>query len=219
MAGVSSVEATAPSTLAGALRARRAAMVVGEVEAVALELFQKRGLDDVTVEEIAAAAHLSPRTFYRYFRTKDDVLQVRIDRRSEALAEALDRRPADEPPLQSVRKALEEAVGAEDTDLVRRWCDVVAGTPSLLRGVLGGIHLKSNRTIAAFLGRRLDMAPDDLVPTMLAAAVAGVIQAAQTQWYVVGGDLPGRLSAGLAVLERAVGADPSTWTLGVGAGL
>ncbi|MHB1583183.1 MAG: TetR family transcriptional regulator [Acidimicrobiales bacterium] len=209
---MSSVEAAAPSTLSDELRARRAAMVVGEVEAVALRLFEKRTLDDVTVEEIATAAHISPRTFYRYFRTKDDVLQVRIDRRSEALAAALERRPADEPPLQSVREALEEVVGAEDTDLVRRWCDVVAGTPSLLRGVLGGIHLKSNRTIAVFLGRRLGMAAEDLVPTMLAAAVAGVVQAAQTRWYVEGGDLATAMSAGLAVLERAVGGDPATWS-------
>jgi hypothetical protein len=53
VAGVSNVEATAPSTLAGKLRARRAAMAVGEVAAVALGLFDQRGADDATVGEIA----------------------------------------------------------------------------------------------------------------------------------------------------------------------
>jgi len=59
VAGVSRVETTAPPTLAGALRARRAAMVVGEVAAVALGLFDQRGAEDATVGEIATGADRS----------------------------------------------------------------------------------------------------------------------------------------------------------------
>ncbi len=201
-------------SLAREIRAKRSAMMSAEVEAVALRLFHERGIGEVTVDEIASTAHISPRTFYRYFGTKDDVMQVRIDRRSEALRVALSRRPADEPPLQSLRLALEEAVSAEDPDLIWRWSDIVSHTPSLMKSVLGGIQLKSNRVVAEFLGERLGTPADALVPTMLAAAVAGVIQAAQTQWYLRGGDLTTRLSEGLAVLERAIGADPATWSEG-----
>jgi len=49
------------------------------------------------------------------------------------------------------------------------------------------------------------------VPTMLAAAAGGVIQAAQTRWYFQGGDLPTALSDALDVLERGVGTDPRMW--------
>jgi AcrR family transcriptional regulator len=188
-------------------------MMISELEAVAMRLFEQRGFD-VTVEEIASEAQISVRTFYRYFPAKDDVLQLRIEKRSERLRAALSTRPADEPPLHSLRLALEEVVSAEDPELVRRWTVVVAATPSVLRGVLGGIQLKSHRVIAGFFGARLGSPSDALVPTMLAAAVGGVIQAAQTQWFLRGGDLASAISDGLEVLERGIGADPRTWSAG-----
>jgi AcrR family transcriptional regulator len=154
------------------------------------------------------------RTFYRYFPTKEDVLQLQIDRRSVALRAALSARPADEPPLHSLRVALEEVVSAEDTALLRRWIAVIAASPSVLKGVLGGIQLKGHRVIAEFFGVRLGMPSDALVPTMLSAAAGGVIQAAQTHWYFRDGDLATAISEGLDVLERGIGTDPTTWSAG-----
>ena len=197
-------------SLAGQVRAKRSEMMVSELEAVALRLFQQRGFD-VTVEEIATEAQISVRTFYRYFPAKDDVLQVQIDRRSAALRAALDARPVDEPPLHSLRVALTEVVAAEDQQRLRGWMTVIQATPSVLKGVVGGIQLKSYRVMAEFLGARLGVASDALVPTMLAAAVGGVIQAAQTQWYFRGGDLATAISEGIAVLETGIGTDPRTW--------
>ena len=105
-----------------------------------------------------------------------------------------------------------EVVSAEDPVLRLRWTSVVAATPSVLPGVLGGIQLKSLRTMADFLGARLDLASDSLVPTMLAAAVGGVIQAASTQWFVHGGDLGTMIADGIQVLERGIGSDPQAWS-------
>jgi AcrR family transcriptional regulator len=191
-------------SLALQLREKRSAMMASELEAVALRLFDARGFGEVTVEEIASDAHISVRTFYRYFPSKEDVLQLQIDRRSEALRAALVARPADEPPLHSLRLALEEVVAAEDTELLRRWIAVIAATPGVVKGVLGGIQLKGQRVIADFFGARLGLPGDDLVPTMLAAAAGGVIQASQTRWYFQGGDLATALSQGLDVLERGL---------------
>jgi AcrR family transcriptional regulator len=191
-------------SLALQMREKRSEMMASELEAVALRLFEERGFGDVTVEEIASEAHISARTFYRYFPSKEDVLQLQIDRRSEALRTALSARPDDEPPLHSLRLALEEVAAAEDTALLRRWIAVIAATPSVLKGVLGGIQLKGQRVIAEFFGDRLSLPSDDLVPTMLAAAAGGVIQASQTRWYFQGGDLATALSAGLDVLERGL---------------
>ena len=201
----------APQSLARQLRVKRSEMMLLELEAVALRCFEQHGFD-VTIEVVAAEAQISVRTFYRYFPTKDDVLQVRIDRRTAALRAELAARPADEPLLQSLRAALEEVVSAEDPELVRRWTDVIAATPSVLRGVVGGIQLKGHQAIAEFFGIRLGVPSDALVPTMLAAAVGGVIQAAQTRWYFHGGDLAASISEGLAVLENGIGTDPRTWS-------
>jgi AcrR family transcriptional regulator len=201
----------ATESLAQQLREKRSEMMVAELEAVALRCFERRGFD-ITVEEIASEAQISVRTFYRYFPTKEDVLQVYIDRRSKRLRAALAARPAGEPPLHSLRLALDEVVSTEDPDLVRRWIAVIAATPSVIRGVLGGIQLKSHRVIEEFFGTRLGVASDSLVPVMLAAAVGGVIQAAQTQWFFQGGDLATAISDGIAVLERGIGTDPKTWS-------
>jgi AcrR family transcriptional regulator len=180
-------------------------MMVSELEVVALALFAERGFSAVTVEEIAGASGISARTFYRYFATKEDVLQLRIDLRSSRLSAALAARPLVEPPLRSVRHAMEEAIAAEDEDLLRIWTTVVSATPSVLRAVVGGIQLKTHAVLAEFLGSRLGQAASALVPTTLAAAMGGVIQAVQTRWFLVGGDLATMVSEGLEVLEGAMG--------------
>ena len=191
-------------SLAQQLRARRSVMMTSEIEAAALRLFDDRGFAEVTVEEIAASARISVRTFYRYFPAKEDVLQVRIDRRNDLLRTALDERPAAEPPLHALRTALTQAVGADDLDLLRQWTGVVAATPAVLAGVVGGIQLKTHLLIAAFFGRRLDLPADALVPTMLAAAAGGVIQAAHVQRFFPGGGPANGLRESLEVLGDVV---------------
>ena len=178
--------------------------MVSELEAVALTMFERHGFAAVNVEEIAAQARISTRTFYRYFPTKEDVLQVRIRREAEALRDALAQRPADEPPLHSLRLAVERAVSAEDPVLHKRWIAVVAATPSALRAVLGGCILLLNGVLAEFFGSRLSLPADALVPTMLAAAASGIIKAAETHWILHGGNLATIASEGLGVLEEAV---------------
>jgi AcrR family transcriptional regulator len=196
------------SSLVVQLRAQRSLQMTAELEAVALALFAERGFDAVTVEEIASTARISVRTFYRYFTAKEAVFQVQLDRRTEALREALTVRPDGESPLRSVRVALETVVSAEDPDLLRRWISVIATTPHLVQSVLGGIQLKTQPVMAAFLADRLGTEPDSFEPIVLAAAVGGVIQAAQTRWFLQGGDIVALLDEGLAVLERGIGTVP-----------
>lgn len=203
---------TTPS-LAARLRAKRSEMMTSELEAIALRLFEQRGFDDVTVEDIASEAQISVRTFYRYFPSKEDVFQHQIARRSDGLRAALADRPLDEPPLHSLRVAYAEQIASEDTDLLRQWIAVIATTPGVVKAVLGGIQLNTQRVIAEFVATRLDLPSDALVPTMLAAAAQGVIQAALTHWYVRGGDLETTISESLEVLERGIGTDPKRWSL------
>jgi TetR/AcrR family transcriptional regulator, regulator of mycofactocin system len=202
----------APESLDQQLRAQRSEVMLSTLESVALELFEQRGFD-ITVDQIASETQVSARTFYRYFPTKEDVLRLRITRRSESLRAALSARPTDEPPLHSLRVAIGQVVSTEDEVLVRRWCAVIAATPSVLRGVLGGIQLKSHQLIAEFLGDRLDLPSDAVIPTMLAAAVGGIIQSAQTKWYLEGGDFAAAISEGLEVLEQTIGGDANTWSV------
>lgn len=202
---------TATESLAHQLRTKRSELMVTELESVALRLFHEEGVNGVTVDDIAAAAQISARTFYRYFATKEDVLQVQIDRRAAAVRTALAARPPEGAPLHSVRVALTEAVGSEDPARTRVWTEVVAHNPEVIQSVLGGILLKTQQAIAEFFAARLGTTSDALGPTVLSAATLGVVQAAQTQWYVNGGDLATRISESIGVLEEGIGSDPSTW--------
>jgi AcrR family transcriptional regulator len=192
----------AVESLALQMRMKRSELMIQELEAVALRLFDQRGFKDVTVDEIVSEAHTSARTFYRYFPNKEDVLQAHIDRRSTNLRAALAARPASEEPLESLRLALGEVLATEDPELVRRWIAVIIASPSLLNSVLGGIQVKIHRVIAEFLGDRLGLPSEGLVPTMMAAASGGVIQAAHVDWYLNGGDLAAKVSEAFSVLEQ-----------------
>jgi AcrR family transcriptional regulator len=188
-------------------------MVVSEIEEVALRLFDQRGFANVTVEDIAVEARISVRTFYRYVASKEEVLQLRIVRRSDVLGEELAARPEDEAPLRSLRLVLVDEFSAVDPTVLRRWITVIADNPNVMKGVVGAIQLKMQPVIAEFFGSRLGLPSDALVPTMLAAAALGVVQAAHTQWFIHEGDLATTMSESLAVLERAISTDPKTWVL------
>jgi AcrR family transcriptional regulator len=192
----------AESTMAERLRAQRAATLRSEVEKVALELFVDRGFDEVTVNEIAIATQISARTFYGYFPAKEDVLQVRIDIRSEALRQGLERRPTDESPLHSLRVAYTEVLAAEDPTRLRQWISVMVSKPKLARGVLGGVEQKIHPITADFLARRLDMDEEGILARAYAGTVSGIVQASLAHWFAQGGDLASQLSESLAVLEQ-----------------
>ena len=104
-------------------------------------------------------------------------------------------------------------MSTEDTELLGRWIAVVSATPSLLRSVVGGIHLKSHQMMAEFFGSRLGQPSDALTPRVLAASAGGVIQAAHTHWFLNGGDLATTISESLEVLERGIGTPGDTWDL------
>ena len=210
------VQDSAAPSLVAQLRVKRSELMVLELEAIALGLFEARGFGEVTVDEIADAAGISVRTFYRYFPTKEDVLQSRIDQRAARLRAALSARSPDEPAFQALRLAYAETVSAEDAELRRQWTSVVAATPNVLKGVLGGILLKTQRVVAEFFAARFDVPGDSLGPMMLAAAAQGVVQAAQTHWFINGGDLATTLSVGFEMLERGIDADPRAWSQTIG---
>ncbi|RFA10383.1 hypothetical protein B7R54_15095 [Subtercola boreus] len=56
-----------------------------------------QGYDGTTVDQIAAAAGMSKRTFFRYFPSKDDLVIGKYDLFADRMAEAFDERPVDEP--------------------------------------------------------------------------------------------------------------------------
>lgn len=72
---------------------------------MAVELFDARGFDEVTIDEIAEAAGISRRTFFRYFESKEDAVLPEEDELLDEFRRLLDRRPGSEPIMTTVRRA------------------------------------------------------------------------------------------------------------------
>src|SRR5262245_40216445 len=103
-------------------------MIQGE----ALRLFAEKGYSQTTVEEIAAAAAISPRTFFRYFPSKEDV--VMWDEYDPLALELLEVRPHDEPLAESLRAVIRESLDGllrNDPERLLRRVGLVVTVPEL----------------------------------------------------------------------------------------
>jgi AcrR family transcriptional regulator len=124
----------APRTTAtGGLRERKKAQTHQALRDAAIGLFSVQGFDGTTVEEIAEACDVSPRTFFRYFPTKEDVLFADSEQRCASLVAVLAAQPPGVAPLAALHAAMRAAAldyREERARLVAR-TEIVAASPSL----------------------------------------------------------------------------------------
>lgn len=92
------------------LRARKKAQTRTAIQDAALTLFERQGYAATTIAEIAAAADVSERTFFRYFPTKEDVVQ--FDRFDVSMVEAFREQPPHLGVMDAARNAIEETLAA-----------------------------------------------------------------------------------------------------------
>jgi AcrR family transcriptional regulator len=159
------------------LRERRRRRISREIERAALQLFAEKGYQDVTVEDIARAAEISERTFFRYFANKDDVLVAEERRRMDALCDLLVARDPREPAWRALHNAIIELSGRLECDEgAALWARITDQVPHL-RAKLAAHAAEVNGTvIAEHMAHRLradrsqDLLPDVMTQTMLTAS-------------------------------------------------
>jgi AcrR family transcriptional regulator len=99
----------------------------------ALRQFAENGFDQVTVEEIAADCEVSPRTFFRYFASKEDVLFAESDAHRVHLLECLAVQDPDVSPFRALESAMRMVAAdyAEQREVLRVRHRIVTSTASL----------------------------------------------------------------------------------------
>jgi len=162
-------------TAQAGLRERKKARTRASLREHALRLFREQGYQATTEEQIAAAAEVSPSTFFRYFPTKEDlVLQDDMDTR---LLEAFVRQPPELAPIPAIRAALAEAWRSftpQEWELIRESGRLSMQVPEIRARTMNEFSRVIN-VIADALGRRVGRPPDDLRVRVLAGAVMGVM--------------------------------------------
>ena len=156
------------------LRERKKARTRASLREHALRLFREHGYTATTVEQIAAAAEVSPSTFFRYFPTKEDViLQDDLDVR---IMEAFDRQPATISVIAAIRAAIREAMVSyteADMALIRETTELTRTVPEIRARAIDEFT-RSIRIMAAALAKRTGRTEDDLAVRAVSGAIIGV---------------------------------------------
>ena len=178
------------------LRERKKLATRRSLRRVALDLVAERGFVHVTVEDIAEAADVSPRTFFNYFPSKEAALFGANPERVAALRERL----VHEAPGQTALEALRVVMVGEARALAEE-LEELGGDPAFWLKRMKAAHVDPHlraaqaahlalveRVVADALAERLGADPEhDPYPVLLAGAAVGVMRATMTFWASSGG--------------------------------
>jgi TetR/AcrR family transcriptional regulator, regulator of mycofactocin system len=194
-----------PAAQAPVATGRRRITSRAELEHVAFDLFDRQGFEETTVDDIAAAARIGRRTFFRYFPSKNDIPWGDFDGELDRMRAQLKTFPAGLPLMDALRAAI--------VDFNRITRDQVPQHRRRMRLILWVPALKAHSTlrftawrqvIAEFAAERLAVPAGTLAPQAIAHAVLGVAVAAYEQWLETeDGDLSDLLDAAMRHLTAA----------------
>jgi TetR/AcrR family transcriptional regulator, regulator of mycofactocin system len=193
-------------------RGRPSGTSARELELIALRLFTDKGFDETTVEEIATAAGVSRRTFFRYFDSKSAVLWAEFDGEVEELRSAFEQVPDDLPLMEAIRQVV---VGvnryhAEDVPELRTRMNLITAVPALQASAAP--HYDAwERAVSAFAAHRLGQPADSLYALAIGRTTLAACRAAYDRWVArADNDLTVYLDLALRALGKGFALDGST---------
>jgi AcrR family transcriptional regulator len=161
------------------LRERKKLRTHRAIAGAALCLFDQRGYEETTISDIAAAAEVSPRTFFSYFPSKDDVVFAEMDERLADVRAGLAARPSGETPLGTFRRvteALLRAISAEDGEYGAIQVALIRERPSLQAMALKRLSDAEDDFVAVL--REIAPEVDDVTAVTVIGVAFGGLRAA-----------------------------------------
>jgi AcrR family transcriptional regulator len=170
------------------LRERTRRAVQAELIDVAQTLFVDQGYEATTVDQIAAAAGMSRRSFFRYFASKEALVGGKPEAMVEVFVDSLRARPLDEPLWLSLRRVFDYVVDyADDADLAQRMAvmDRIVQSSDALRGAFLERLDRAQETLADLARERADergeaWSPDDPAPRAIIGSAFACLEAARS---------------------------------------
>jgi AcrR family transcriptional regulator len=173
----------------GGLRARKKQKTRESIQRTALRLFQKQGYEETTIEQIAAAAEISPSTFFNYFPTKEDV--VLFDAYDPIAIQMFLEAPKDEPVNLVVRRVLKDLaeVFQRDEDMILARGRLFLEVPEL-RARMWEETERTQVLINQILAERTGRRPDDFELRVTARVMMAAMMEATFEWMRSNGRRP-----------------------------
>ncbi|WP_044576614.1 TetR family transcriptional regulator [Saccharopolyspora spinosa] len=163
-------------------RERKKRLTRQRIVSAAIRLFDEQGYEETTVAQVAEAADVDPKTFFNYFRTKDEVLFNELDLEFDVLLAAIRDRRAGQSPGEVLRTAVQEYAAHRRPNVPRREPAEVSAAARLalmtpaLQAKGAYLLLDLQQRIAAEL---LNAFPGELDPVTAAAMTGSVLGAIQ----------------------------------------
>lgn len=164
------------------LRDRQRAQIRADIRRAAFRLFVERGYDAVTTEEIATAAGVSPRTFFRHVPAKEELLLAPVRYGGAAIVNLLEGRPATESPDIALINAIITRTRSFEQADTEEWRQALLVVPDLLDKVT--VHRPADKERATkLIAERMGVNADaDLRPGLLVQLAFAAADFAFQQW-------------------------------------
>lgn len=164
------------------LRDRQRDQIRADIRRAAFRLFIERGYDAVTTEEIATAAGVSPRTYFRHVPAKEELLLAPLRHGGAAIVNLLERQAASEPPDVALINAIVTRTRSFDEADCQEWREALLAAPGLLGKVT--MHTPADKDRAMkLIAERMGVSPDaDIRPGLLVQLGFAAADFAFQQW-------------------------------------
>ncbi|MFB7219736.1 TetR/AcrR family transcriptional regulator [Streptomyces sp. NPDC056227] len=171
------------------LTERRKAATQLDIARAAAALFAERGPDGTTAEDIAHRAGVALRTFYRYFRSKQDAVGPLLSGGAERWRALLDATGPGVPPAEALEAAVTDALSPRDEHATEQlgWTRGLlraAQDDPALRAVWYRVNQDSEERLLPVLARLAGEGADPLEVRLAAAAATDAVRVALEAWAV-----------------------------------
>ncbi|MEV5432943.1 mycofactocin system transcriptional regulator [Streptomyces sp. NPDC052701] len=179
-----------------------------DLERLGFELFAQQGFDATTIDDIAGAAGIGRRTFFRYFSSKNDLVWGDFEQHLAGFRTLLDASDPGVPVMVALREAVVE-FNRFDADVVpwhRQRMELILTVPALQADA--ALRYASWRAIVTdFVGRHLSLPPSHMVPRLFGHTVLAAAVTAYEHWLAQeGAELSGLLNLAIRRLDEGLGA-------------
>ena len=174
---------SASATLPAAVSGRPFSTSREALERAAFALFDERGFDQTSIDDIADAVGIGRRTFFRYYPSKNDLVWGNFEQELRKMRTSLEASDPETPLMDAIRESVVRfnLIVPGNEQAHRRRMQMILGVPTLVAN--STLRFAAWRAeIARFAAARLGVADDALGPVVIGYSALGASIAAYEQW-------------------------------------